>query len=51
MTYEEKRAVLIAYLKMKLEENDIHAVADAAMDLREMDAEARGVALGQQKRR
>jgi hypothetical protein len=34
----EQRAGLIAYLRLKLEAEDWHAVADAAMDLREIDA-------------
>ncbi len=34
----EKRAALISYLRMKIEDDDWHAVADAAMDLREIDA-------------
>lgn len=29
-------AVLVEYLRMKVEERDWHAVADAAMDLREL---------------
>lgn len=32
------RDVLIAYLKMKVDAGDWHAVADAAMDLRELEA-------------
>jgi hypothetical protein len=33
-----RREQLIAYLRMKTEEEDWHGVADAAMDLREVDA-------------
>ena len=33
-----RREVLIEYLTMKTDEQDWHAVADAAMDLRELDA-------------
>ncbi len=44
-----KRDVLIVYLKMKADAEDWHAVADAACDLRELDAEARGVAIGKQQ--
>jgi hypothetical protein len=33
-----QREALIAYLKMKIEYEDWHATADAAMDLREIDA-------------
>lgn len=32
------RARLIEYLRMKIDAEDWHAVADAAMDLREIDA-------------
>lgn len=35
---KERRDKLILYLKMKVEEEDWHGVADAAMDLREIDA-------------
>ena len=38
MELPDKRALLIAYLKMKVDEEDWHGVADAAMDLREIDA-------------
>lgn len=37
-----KRETMIAYLKLKVEEQDWHGVADAAMDLREIDAEDKG---------
>ena len=33
-----RRVKLIEYMKMKIEEEDWHAVADASMDLREIDA-------------
>lgn len=33
---EEKRATMHEYLLMKLSERDYHAIADAAMDLREI---------------
>jgi len=33
------RQVLIAYITMKQEQEDWHGVADAAMDLRELEAE------------
>jgi hypothetical protein len=36
---EGHRAQLIAYLKMKVVEEDWHGVADAAMDLREIEAQ------------
>lgn len=34
----EQRASLVAYLRMKTTCEDWHGVADAAMDLREVDA-------------
>lgn len=39
MTYPQARAILIAYLKMKVEQGDWHGVADAANDLRVLEAE------------
>lgn len=33
----EQKAILIAYLKLKTDQHDWHAVADAAMDLRELE--------------
>lgn len=33
-----QRATLIAYLKAKLDAEDWHACADAAMDIREIDS-------------
>lgn len=41
MTYEEHRAVLIAYLKAKVESGDWHGVSDAANDLRVLEASPR----------
>lgn len=41
MTYEEHHAVLVAYLKSKVEIADWHAVWDAAMDLKVLEAEER----------
>ena len=38
-TLLEQRALLIAYCRMKLAVEDWHGVADAAMDLRELDAQ------------
>ena len=38
-TLRHRRAQLIAYLHMKAEAADWHGVADAAMDLRELDIE------------
>lgn len=37
------RELLIEYLKLKAHEEDWHGVADAAMDLRELDAYERGL--------
>lgn len=42
MTYAEQRRRLIEYLHMKVEQQDWHGVADAAMDLRELEAQERG---------
>jgi hypothetical protein len=36
MKPREQYAILVAYLMMKAQTRDWHAVADAAMDLREM---------------
>ena len=38
----DRRGLLIEYLKMKVDEGDWHGVADAAMDLREVEAEHTG---------
>lgn len=38
MSLDEQIKLMIAYLYMKLEQRDWHAVADAAMDLRELEA-------------
>lgn len=40
--YASRRKILIDYLRMKIEMQDWHGVADAANDLRELDAEYRG---------
>mgnify|MGYP003337944982 CR=1 FL=1 len=37
MTLEKQREILIEYLKMKVEQLDWHGVADAAMDIREVE--------------
>lgn len=37
--YETQRSVLIEYLQVMVARGDWHGVADAAMDLREMEAE------------
>lgn len=41
MTLHDKRDTLVEYLKLKTEEADWHGVADAAMDLRELEIEIR----------
>jgi len=41
MDLEDKRELLHNYILMKLEERDYHAVADAAMDLRELEVTIR----------
>ena len=38
MTAVEQHGLMVAYLKMKVEQADWHGVADAAMDLREIEA-------------
>jgi hypothetical protein len=38
MGLRAEREILIAYLKMKVEIEDWHGIADAAMDIREVDA-------------
>jgi phosphoserine phosphatase len=45
-TYAERHQALIGYLKAKTEENDWHAVSDAANDLRVMEATYNAAALG-----
>lgn len=36
---QERKTSLITYLRMKIDANDFHGVADAAMDIREIDAQ------------
>lgn len=38
LTINEKLELMEAYLKLKVQERDWHGVADAAMDLRELEA-------------
>jgi hypothetical protein len=38
---DHRRSLMIGYMQTKIEERDWHAVADAAMDLREIEVEAR----------
>jgi hypothetical protein len=42
LRFARARAALIEYLMHKIDAKDWHAVADAAMDLRELEAEKRG---------
>lgn len=39
---EGRKALMIEYLNMKVAEQDWHGVADAAMDLRDIEAEHLG---------
>lgn len=39
--FETQRRILIDYLQVMVAREDWHGVADAAMDIREMDAERR----------
>lgn len=41
MTTDERKRFMIDYLKLKIQEQDWHGVADAAMDLREIEVELR----------
>jgi hypothetical protein len=41
--YAKRRVQYVEYLKMKVETEDWHGVADAAMDLRELDAFYKGL--------
>lgn len=43
MTYEEHHAVLVAYLKAKVDIADWHGVSDAANDLRELEAKKKAI--------
>lgn len=40
---EDKIELMKTYLKMKFDEGDWHGVADAAMDIRELNAELRAI--------
>jgi hypothetical protein len=37
MTTQQQKETLVSYLRMKVDEQDWHGVADAAMDLRELE--------------
>lgn len=40
--FEHKRQALVAYMRVKMDEGDWHAVSDAANDLRVLEATAEG---------
>lgn len=40
------RSTLVAYMRAKIEDSDWHAISDAANDLREVDAELKGLKAG-----
>ena len=37
------RTIMLEYLEVKLDENDMHGVQDAASDIRDIDAEIAGL--------
>jgi hypothetical protein len=39
----ERKRILLEYMRMKIEERDWHGVQDAASDMRDIEAEERGV--------
>lgn len=39
MTFEERKIIMTSYLQLKIFEEDWHGVADAAMDLRNLETE------------
>lgn len=43
MNYNERHAAIVQYMQAKIAEKDWHGVSDAANDLREMEAEQRGL--------
>lgn len=45
--YAERKAQMIQYLRLKLDEEDWHGVQDAASDLRDIDSELLGYATAQ----
>jgi hypothetical protein len=40
----KRKAVMVSYLRMKADEEDWHGVQDAASDLRDIEAELKGLA-------
>lgn len=44
---KSQKIVLISYLESKIHDEDWHAIADAAMDLREVDAKLTVLKLGE----
>jgi len=43
MSIEEKKKIMLDYLRLKIEEEDWHSVADCAMDLRDIENYQRGL--------
>ncbi len=41
----ESMEIMRTYLLLKLRESDFHGIADAAMDMRDIDAELKGLRL------
>lgn len=37
MTFDEKKKIMLEYLRLAIEEKDWHGIADAAMDLRDYE--------------
>lgn len=46
--YEVQRRILLEYMQVMIARGDWHGVADAAMDLREMEAERRNFTASQE---
>lgn len=44
-----QKDLMITYLNMKIKQQDWHGVADAAMDLRDLEAELKGLDLSNEK--
>lgn len=41
-TFQEKKDIMVNYLKLKLEEEDWHGVQDAGSDLRDIESKEEG---------
>lgn len=48
LTYEQKKEIMKTYLLLKFEIEDWHGVADAAMDIRELESEHKSETNGHQ---